>query len=72
MVEPHKYLDENAVAELLSVSVRTVQRWRSTGDGPSFVRAGLRRVIYSAAAVETWANARTFAHRAAELARTSA
>ena len=71
MVEPYEYLDENSVAKRLSVSVRTVQRWRGTGGGPPFVRAGVRRVIYSSAAVEAWANARTFASHAAELARTT-
>ena len=67
MSEPTQFLDEDAVAGLLSVSVRTVQRWRGSGDGPPFVRAGARRVVYSPAAVEAWATARTFAHRAQEL-----
>ena len=66
MTEPTQYLDEEAVAGLLSVSVRTIQRWRGTGEGPAFIRAGARRVIYSPAAVEAWANAWTFAHHAAE------
>jgi predicted DNA-binding transcriptional regulator AlpA len=66
MVEPTKYLNEDAVAELLSVSVRTIQRWRCTGDGPPFVRAGARRVIYNPASVAEWASNRTFAHHAAE------
>ncbi len=72
MTEPTKYLDEDAVAEMLSVSVRTIQRWRGTGDGPPFTRAGARRVIYSPAAVAEWATARTFAHHAAELTGNSA
>jgi predicted DNA-binding transcriptional regulator AlpA len=67
-----KYLDEDAVAALLSVSVRTVQRWRVTGEGPPFIRAGSRRVIYSRTAIEQWASLRTFAHHAAEMARTAA
>src|ERR1700733_6139017 len=49
------YLDEDAVAALLSVSIRTIQRWRGTGEGPPFVRAGARRVIYSRTAIEQWA-----------------
>lgn len=33
--------DENDVAEILGVSVRTVQGWRSTKDlGPAFVKVG--------------------------------
>jgi predicted DNA-binding transcriptional regulator AlpA len=69
MAEATKFLDEDAVALLLSVSVRTIQRWRKTGEGPAFVRAGARRVIYNPTAVETWAAARTFAHRADEMSR---
>ena len=64
--QPTQYLDEEAVAGLLAVSVRTIQRWRGTGEGPPFIRAGARRVIYSPAAVEAWVSARTFAHHAAE------
>jgi predicted DNA-binding transcriptional regulator AlpA len=66
--ETARFLDEAAAAQLLNVSPRTLQRWRSTGDGPPYVRAGVRRVLYDAAAVNGWAASRTFAHRAAELA----
>ena len=71
MTEPTIYLDEDAVAALLSVSVHTVQRWRGTGEVPPFVLAGARRVIYSRAAIEQWTASRTFAHHAAEIARTA-
>jgi predicted DNA-binding transcriptional regulator AlpA len=67
-----QFLDEDATAALLCVSVRTIQRWRSTGEGPRFVRAGARRVIYSRAAIEEWAASRTFAHYAAEIASSAA
>ena len=69
MGEPTKYLDEDSVAELLSVSVRTIQRWRGTGEGPPFIRAGARRVIYDPAQVNAWAAAHTFKHHAEELTR---
>jgi len=71
MTDQTKYLDEDAVADLLSISVRTVQRWRGTGEGPPFVRAGARRVIYSRAAIDQWAASRTFAHHAAEITGTA-
>jgi hypothetical protein len=63
------FLDEDAFAALLRISVRTAQRWRATGEGPPFIRAGARRVIYDRVAVEAWAKARTFPHLAAESAR---
>jgi predicted DNA-binding transcriptional regulator AlpA len=69
MVEPTRYLDEGSVAEMLSISVRTVQRWRGTGEGPPFIRAGKRRVIYDPMQVKAWADVRTFQHHAAELTR---
>jgi predicted DNA-binding transcriptional regulator AlpA len=46
---------------------RTLERWRSTGEGPPFIRLG-RMVAYREADVERWLSGRTFASRAAELA----
>lgn len=69
--EPHRgpvYLTEREFSERYRIPPRTAQRWRATGDGPPFVRLGPRRVLYRLADVEAWAAARTFAHRAAELA----
>ncbi|MEO3474850.1 helix-turn-helix domain-containing protein [Roseomonas sp. CAU 1739] len=62
------FLTEAEVAELLRIGRRTAERWRTTGDGPPWVRLGLRRVAYPRAAVLAWAEARTYPHRAAELA----
>jgi len=61
-------MDETETARTLLVSPRTLQRWRGTGEGPPFIRAGARRVLYEVAAIERWADSRTFAHRAAEIA----
>lgn len=66
-MEQKSYLNESEAAAALGVGRRTLQRWRHTGDGPAFVRAGPRRVIYSAEAIREWAGNRTFAHRAAEM-----
>ncbi len=66
--ETKRYLDEAATARLLSVSKRTLQRWRLTGEGPAWCRLGVRRVAYPEAGVTAWAEARTYQHRAAEMA----
>lgn len=66
--ETKRYLDEAATAQLLGISRRTLQRYRITGDGPAFVRLGVRRVAYAEGDVIAWAEARTYQHRAAEMA----
>lgn len=35
-----KLLKEHEVAELLGVSVRTLQHWRLVGDGPTYTKIG--------------------------------
>jgi predicted DNA-binding transcriptional regulator AlpA len=66
------YLDQDSASQLLNISKRTLERWRRDGGGPAFVRAGLRRVLYDGAEIQRWAATRTFAHHAAEQARTAA
>lgn len=66
------YLDETALSERYHVSRRTLQRWRVTGEGPPFVRLGLRRLVYRLADAEAWAQARTHEHRASEIAALTA
>lgn len=60
------YLTELEFSERYHVSRRTAQRWRVTGDGPRFVRLGIRKVAYRLSDCESWATARTFPHRATE------
>jgi hypothetical protein len=63
------YLTEREFAVRFHLGLRTVQRWRQTGAGPSWVRAGHRRVLYRLSDCEAWAAEHTFRHRADELAR---
>jgi predicted DNA-binding transcriptional regulator AlpA len=63
------YLTEREFSERFNIPARTVQRWRTTGDGPPFVRLGPRRILYRVSDAEHWAESRTFASRAAELAK---
>ena len=63
-----KHLTPNELAERLHVSLRSLERWRVTGDGPVFLRAGSRRILYPLPAVEAWEGARQHASRAAEYA----
>jgi hypothetical protein len=63
------YLNEEAAAEKVGVSPRTLQRWRSEGGGPAYTRAGARSIKYCDAELDRWLLANTFRHRAEELAR---
>ena len=49
-------LTEPETARALHVSERTLQRWRGSGEGPAFVRAG-RRVLYRPADIEAFLEA---------------
>ncbi len=69
---PEIYLTEVEFAGRYHLGRRTVQRWRGTGEGPRWVRLGQRRILYRLSDIEAWAAARTFDHRADELARSTA
>jgi predicted DNA-binding transcriptional regulator AlpA len=51
-------LTEEQAAELLALSVRTLQAWRLRGAGPAFVRAG-SAVRYQRTAIAEWITANT-------------
>jgi hypothetical protein len=63
-----KHLTPSELAERLHVSLRSLERWRVTGEGPAFLRAGARRILYPLPAVEAWEGARQHVSRAAEYA----
>lgn len=62
------YLTEIQTSERLRVTRRTLQRWRRDGGGPVYTRIGEWRIVYPEHGIEEWIEARTFPHRAAELA----
>ena len=59
--QPSEMLTETGVADLLCQSVRTIQKWRVTGDGPGFYKFG-RSVRYLSSEVLAWREARRKAH----------
>lgn len=63
---PPEFLTASQIAALLRVNERTLLRWRRDGDGPPYIRAGKRRILYLHDDMVTWAAERRFAHRAAE------
>jgi hypothetical protein len=49
-------LSENQAADLLFLSVRTLQAWRCQGSGPAFVRTG-RAIRYRRGDLVAWVDA---------------
>jgi predicted DNA-binding transcriptional regulator AlpA len=68
---PAELWTEDRFCEATSTPKRTAQRWRSTGEGPPYVRLGPRRIAYRPEDVARWLEARTFRHRADELSRST-
>lgn len=63
-----KLVTQEELAERLGLSIRTIERWRVTGEGPAFVRIGLRKLAYREEVIEVWIANNTFTSRAHELA----
>lgn len=57
--QPPRYLTNDEAADYLRLSPRTLEKQRVIGGGPRFRKFG-RRVMYSAADLDTWADARSF------------
>ena len=54
-----RLLTEKELSIWLGVSLPTLQRMRSKGGGPKFIRLGFRRLAYRPSDVETWLASRT-------------
>lgn len=50
-----RLIREEEAAEMLGVSVRTLQAWRYRGGGPPYVRISSRCVRYNHATLSQWA-----------------
>ncbi len=48
-----RLLNQREASAFLRLSERTLERFRLTGDGPRFAKAG-RRVVYRAEDLEAW------------------
>jgi predicted DNA-binding transcriptional regulator AlpA len=48
-----KFLTEKQVAEIMGLSIKTLQRWRLFGEGPEWKKFGTA-VRYPANALEAW------------------
>lgn len=64
--DSNEFLTEPQYCAMVHINPKTAQRQRLNGDGPPFVRAGAKRILYRRADVDAWLKARTFRHRAEE------
>lgn len=51
-IMPERWLSTGELAELLGVTKRTVENWRSNGKGPAYVKLG--NVRYGIEDVQAW------------------
>jgi hypothetical protein len=56
--DPDALLTEVQAADLLCLSIRTLQSWRNQNRGPAFVRAG-RAIRYRKGALVDWTSQNT-------------
>lgn len=49
-------------ADLLGLSPRTLERWRVTGGGPLFIKAGRKTIRYRPADLLAWIDAQVRTH----------
>jgi len=54
-----KYLTPDELGQQLQRSIRTLETWRRTGNGPPFIKMG-KRVFYHPQDVEAWINKNRF------------
>lgn len=57
-LEPEALLTEVDAADLLRLSIRTLQSWRARDFGPAFIRAG-RAIRYRRNDIIKWVDAQT-------------
>jgi predicted DNA-binding transcriptional regulator AlpA len=65
--DPAPLLTPEAVAARLSVKAKTLERWRTTGEGPLFVRISRKVVRYRRQDVDAFIDARVVASTATQL-----
>ena len=56
--DPDSLLNEEGAARLLGVSIRFLQKHRSTGDGPPFVKLSSRCIRYRRRDLRDWSESR--------------
>lgn len=48
------FLTPNELAKALSISTKTLERWRARKEGPAFIKAGNKQIRYPKKALDAW------------------
>lgn len=56
------FLTPQELAAALSVSTKTLERWRKYGGGPPYVKIATKHIRYPIAGLEEWVRAAIIAH----------
>ena len=67
MTDPDELLSTKQLAEWLGQSTAAIESWRSSGEGPPYIRI-VKTVRYRRGDVQAWLDANRFEHVAAERA----
>jgi predicted DNA-binding transcriptional regulator AlpA len=67
MAGPDDLLSTEELAEWLGLSAAAIERWRSAGEGPAYVRL-VKVIRYRRGDVQAWLDANRYEHIAAERA----
>ena len=58
IIDSDSLIDESAAARILGVSIKFLQKRRTTGDGPPFVRISSRCIRYRRSDLKSWSEDR--------------
>lgn len=53
-VPPREFFSPAEIASLTGISVKTLEKWRRTGEGPQFIRLSYRKVLYELKVFLAW------------------
>ncbi len=67
-IEPDALYSTKELYHITGTSERTYEHWRSTGEGPAYIRFGGKLVKYKGSAILAYAEARSFKSTSEEAA----
>ena len=60
-MEKEEYFNTKEVAKYMKISPRTIERWRTEGQGPEYHKVG-RKVIYNVSDINAYLASNKYSH----------